>query len=308
MEEKIVAPVNNRLTMQEGPTPADVGAVGNVGWHPPGLGEQQVMDDTWYYGGYECYGCEEESAGAVQAVHAGTKCYSCGGLGHISPNCPMKGKGKGKGAPFGKGYGKASMWSPKGKGKGKGFRGACWNCEAIGHTAAECRQPKKEQVSAGNVVAEQPTTIAPAGNNNTTPVRNVETVWLVAGVATSGNKGKAFEKKNGRKKDQAKRRREAEFEDKNKFEILIEEQEDSSDEKDEMFWQNDEDLYHEKKEAQEEFRLKAQVNKVEIIEIMNVTGEKMTRLAAMDFNRADVRQPLASAVNVVKCGNRIVME
>ena len=139
-------------------------------------------------------------------------------------------------------------------------------------------------------------------------MRNVETVWLVAGVATSGNKGKAFEKKNGRKKDQAKRRREAEFEDKNKFEILIEEQEDSSDEKDEMFWQNDEDLYHEKKEAQEEFRLKAQVNKVEIIEIMNVTGEKMTRLAAMDFNRADVRQPLASAVDVVKCGNRIVME
>ena len=34
----------------------------------------------------------------------------------------------------------------------------------------------------------------------------------------------------------------------------------------------------------------------------------LTRLSAMKFNKADVRKPLASAVNVAKAGNIIVME
>ena len=46
-------------------------------------------------------------------------------------------KGKGKGDDGGKG-GKGD----KGKGKGKGIKGACWNCNEIGHRANDC--PKKK--------------------------------------------------------------------------------------------------------------------------------------------------------------------
>ena len=44
------------------------------------------------------------------------------------------------------------------------------------------------------------------------------------------------------------------------------------------------------------------VNKVDVV------GEKLTRLSAMTFNEADVKEPLASAVEIAKAGNRIVLE
>ena len=44
------------------------------------------------------------------------------------------------------------------------------------------------------------------------------------------------------------------------------------------------------------------VNKVDVV------GEKLTRLSAMTFNEADVKKPLASAVEIAKAGNRIVLE
>ena len=45
----------------------------------------------------------------------------------------------------------------------------------------------------------------------------------------------------------------------------------------------------------------------EEIEILEV-GEKLTRKSAMNFNEADVRKPLASAVAVARAGNRIVLD
>ena len=44
------------------------------------------------------------------------------------------------------------------------------------------------------------------------------------------------------------------------------------------------------------------VNKVDVV------GEKLTRLSAMTFNEADVKKLLASAVEIAKAGNRIVLE
>ena len=53
-------------------------------------------------------------------------------------------------------------------------------------------------------------------------------------------------------------------------------------------------------------------DKVEIIEVeisvVDVAVKKITRQSAMNFNEADVKKPLASAVDVAKAGNRIVME
>ena len=46
------------------------------------------------------------------------------------------------------------------------------------------------------------------------------------------------------------------------------------------------------------------------VEIMAVEAKskKLTRLSAMKFNEADVKKPLASAVNVARAGNRIVVD
>ena len=41
---------------------------------------------------------------------------------------------------------------------------------------------------------------------------------------------------------------------------------------------------------------------------VDVVGEKLTRLSAMTFNEADVKKPLASAVEIAKAGNRIVLQ
>ena len=45
-----------------------------------------------------------------------------------------------------------------------------------------------------------------------------------------------------------------------------------------------------------------------VIGNVDLAGEKLTRQSAMNFNEADVKKPLASAVEVVKAGNRIVLE
>jgi hypothetical protein len=45
----------------------------------------------------------------------------------------------------------------------------------------------------------------------------------------------------------------------------------------------------------------------EEIEILEV-GEKLTCESAMNFNEADVRKPLASAVALARAGNRIVLD
>ena len=46
----------------------------------------------------------------------------------------------------------------------------------------------------------------------------------------------------------------------------------------------------------------------EDIDIGAVAAEKLTRESAMKYNEADVRKPLACAVNVAKAGNRIVLD
>ena len=44
------------------------------------------------------------------------------------------------------------------------------------------------------------------------------------------------------------------------------------------------------------------------ISMIDMVGKKLSRQSAMKFNEADVRKPLASAVQVAKAGNKIVLD
>ena len=111
--EKIRAISANRVD-QGGPVPMDVGEI-----HADGEG-------SW--------------TADVDAINKNTKCYKCGGFGHIAAQCKNQGKGgeKGKGKG-GRGYG-GEGGPGNGKAKGKGYQGTCWECGKVGHKAAECQQ------------------------------------------------------------------------------------------------------------------------------------------------------------------------
>ncbi len=61
----------------------------------------------------------------------------------------MKGKGFSKNwsQPNQFGEGEGTGFDPKGKGKGWGYQGTCFNCNKVGHTAAECMSTWAPQVS-----------------------------------------------------------------------------------------------------------------------------------------------------------------
>jgi len=113
----------------------------------------------------------EEWQDEIGEVWASTRCYECGGYGHMARTCPTKGGkggkskgkgkdggkdgGKGKGKDAGKGYGgkdggkgyggKGPAWGKGGGGKGFGqggkgwgYQGTCWRCGKVGHKALEC--------------------------------------------------------------------------------------------------------------------------------------------------------------------------
>ena len=154
LKHKILTYVSNRVEQGRtgGAVPMEVDEV----WWDQGDPEGEWEVDEW--------------GGTVDAVYPGTKCYECGGFGHMARECPRKGKGKGKGKAGEKGKGKGGGknggkgwvkggwkggdWKGGGKGwndgkgygkgggkstaKGYGYQGQCWRCLQIGHKANEC--------------------------------------------------------------------------------------------------------------------------------------------------------------------------
>ena len=121
IKDKVKAITGNKLAMNMGPAPMDIG---------------------------ELKGGEEEDVGLVGAH---VQCHRCHGYGHLARDCATsKGKGKTDYKGSSKGDGKAS-WKSGGKGDGKGYskgsgkaagkgyQGICRRCGKVGHKAAECR-------------------------------------------------------------------------------------------------------------------------------------------------------------------------
>ena len=112
---------------------------------------------------------ENDESVDVDAIRREMVCYTCGGQGHGSWQCPRGDKGKGKGpqGPFAskgfsgkgesKGFGGKASWhrkgsryptgakGEKGSGKGKGFQGTCFKCWKVGHKAFECQEVEYEE-------------------------------------------------------------------------------------------------------------------------------------------------------------------
>ena len=130
VRDKVQAVVSNKIAINMGPAPMDVGLIG------------RGDDDQNYY---------EDDEWNVDGISPNTNCYRCGGYGHLAKDCATAkggGKGNGKGPDgkgkgyLGKGDGKNNYGKGKdaGKGgKGKGYQGTCWKCGKIGHKANECR-------------------------------------------------------------------------------------------------------------------------------------------------------------------------
>ena len=176
--DKVIALANNRVTMQQGPVPMDIG---NVGHQHEGRWE-----------GHQGQGHQQEFD--IDYANANMKCHRCGGSGHSIRVCPSEAKGggvkgdwqkggggKGDGPKGGgkgqwnKGGGKGPQGQPNPKGMGKGYQGTCWKCGKVGHKSNECWNHKAFNVDED---ADEPQEDMEAQEGC------VDSVWLVAGVET----------------------------------------------------------------------------------------------------------------------------
>ena len=104
LREKVRAMIGNKMSMNSGPTPMDIGVLGRGEYDDHYHGDEYCSED------YEVDGINDDT------------CRRCGGYGHYARECPTKGKGKGN---YGvKGKGDYNNYGVKGKGnygaKGKG--------------------------------------------------------------------------------------------------------------------------------------------------------------------------------------------
>ena len=89
----------------------------------------------------------EENLGAFG--NGAPQCYTCGCYGHMSRECPLKGKGKGGQKGSRKGTRGKQNQQEMGK---RTFEGECWNCGEKGHPAHKCPHPKKNTAATPSTV------------------------------------------------------------------------------------------------------------------------------------------------------------
>lgn len=133
---------------------------------------------------------EQEYEMGVDAIGNHSQCFNCQGWGHASRECPSdrqnkgggKSKGKGKGPDKGAGKGVKGGNDVGAKGKGKGYQGTCYTCGKTGHKAWECRSRSVNAVQ--EEVGEEVVEIGTVWN-----VGHVEAVDVMA-VEAGGKKSK----------------------------------------------------------------------------------------------------------------------
>ena len=278
--QKVRAVISNKVAMMVGNGPA-----------PMDIGEVKRNIDCWDWDGQE-----DEQDGEVGAVSANTQCHNCKGWGHLRSQCPTasaskgsKGKGKGKGKGFNQDWGKGGAYTQntaKGKGFSKGsFKGACFNCGKTGHRASECQTRHANAVTDETTVEEEYEEAQLGG------------VWAVGAVDVSEaepsppgllgwnriQRGRATSCRTTQPQ-------------KSKF---------CCDVKPKCKCPEGHTS------CQNLFQVLADFDDDETMmkDIMGVDPAlPLTRTSAIEFNVADVRKPLASAVKMVRKGNRVVLD
>ena len=278
--QKVRAVISNKvaMTVRNGPAPMDIG---------------EVKRDIEYW---DWDGQEDEQDGEGGAVSANTQCHNCKGWGHLRSQCPTasaskgsKGKGKGKGKGFNQDWGKGGAYTQntaKGKGFSKGsFKGACFNCGKTGHRASECQtrhanavtdettvEEEYEEAQLGGVWAVGAVDVSEA---EPSPPGLLGWNRIQRGRATSCRTTQPQKPKFCCDVKQKCKCPEGHTSCQNSFQVLADFDDDETMMKD----------------------------------IMGVDRAlPLTRTSAIEFNVADVRKPLASAVKMVRKGNRVVLD
>ena len=277
--EKVRSVVGNKVAMMSKPTPMDIGWVDE--------GDQG----------------EEKEVGAVTL---GTKCFGCGGWGHLSRNCPSvaKGLGKGKG---GKGTteSKGGKGGKKGGGKG-GFRGNCFKCGKTGHRAIDCWS--------ANAVEQDP--VEEDANEHA----DLGGVWVIGAVDArwpkpvsecllSRNRYHALQDESEELEHGITAERDLQLGEQHDVETprpMFLEYGARSARGSTRTWRCLRP--HDAKEARSEMGLKANAESWTVPVMAVAGGRTMTRRSAIEFHVADVRRPLASAAKMIQAGNRIVLD
>ena len=315
--EMIKTFVMNKLAMgSQVSQKMDMGNVDGDFETPPGIHDWYEQD-----GGYG-----DEHVNAVSDM----TCHQCGGVGHLRRDCPTKGNGKGKdnskgynqdhgkGFGYGKSYGKGFGKSPgfgkgfgkgtgygKGDGKGGGygknggfgngpqygkgggFNGRCHNCNEIGHRKFECPSAAKVQGVDEFQGPWEPEVAA----------QNIESVWVM-NVEAEVPFTKVTSKNAAKKK--RKYQKLCFNENLNKYY-----EDDDGDIGKGVPITTGKGLGKGTPITSKGFG-KGTSKQAEVdVMVVEAKVEKLTRTAAMEFNEADVRKPLASAVSVAKSGNGI---
>ena len=270
--DKVRALIRNKA-ITSGPVPMDIGNVkaGGQGGDEEGQGA-------------EC----GESDYNVDALGFRGKCNNCGGWGHFARECPTKsfGKGSKSGGKDGKGSGKGGYggYGPKG---GKGYQGACYLCGEIGHKKFECKKLK----GIHGVDEEQ---------DKSEPTVEMNGVWIVGQVEVKSRKevSRHIVLQNSFEPLTMHEENEGELDTDEALDI-INNQVEIVGSLDKM---NDQAVKLQGTIMDEEADMDVDVF------VVDLEGQRLTRPSVMNFNEANVRKPLASAVEVTKAGNRVVME
>ena len=277
--QKVRAVISNKVAMMsnKGPAPMDIGEVYN---------EYNKCDYQYYDDDYD-----HEHNEDVGAVSFNTQCHGCGGWGHLRRDCPTQQqqqqeqrqqyKGKGKGI-YGKGYGKDSSKNygkgygkDFGKGYGKDYGDSGGKDWGKGFDKGHGKGFKGTCFACGKLGHRASECRAPKQANMVEEEQVEEEevplggVWAVGSVEAEWQEPKKTVKKRC---GIASRKGSTKMRNGNSFDVLSEASEDAK-------------------------------------EIMAVDfAEPLTRMSAIEFHVADVSKPLASAVRMVKAGNRVVLD
>ena len=215
-----------------------------------------------------CHDCGEHEE-EIGAVSMSTQCHGCGGWGHLKRDCPtVKGKGKSGGKGGSKG---GTKGGDKGSGKGYLKDGGKSGFRGACYKCGKVGHRSFECTSSD---------IKMANAVNEEEQVDLGGVWMIAAVEASGNKKEWVH--DGMRCQQC---LPSQVKITNMFKLLEEDDDQLMD---------------------EEFGNELCEEEVMIMAVD--AGKTKTRTSAIEFNVAEVKKPLVSAVKMVRNDNRVILD